>query len=148
MILTKMQPLHIDGVKELLDVCFGSSAWSRENILSQLDNPVSYCAVAMDEDKVVGYIAYEIIADEGSLAELAVLPDYRKKGIGRRLVELMLTSCDAVRTVCLEVRTSNVPAISLYKSFGFKAISLRRDYYDNPREDALIMVYQPQGEVI
>ena len=148
MTLTKMLPCHVDGVKELLDVCFGSSAWSRESILAQLDNPVSYCAVALDEEIVVGYLAYEVIVDEGSLVELAVLPEYRKKGIGRRLVELMLTSCDGVRTVCLEVRASNVPAISLYRTFGFRQIAVRRDYYDDPREDAIIMIYQLQGDVL
>ena len=141
MILTKMQPSHIDGVKELLDTCFGDSSWSRDSIRSQLDKNVSYCAVAVDEDKVVGYIAYEIIVDEGSIVELAVLPEYRRKGVGRKLVELMLTSCDGVRTVCLEVRASNTPAVRLYESVGFRPISVRRDYYDSPKEDAVIMVY-------
>ena len=140
MILTKMLPRHIDGVKELLDACFGGGAWSRESIADQLDKDVSRCAVALDEERVVGYIAYEIILDEGSLVELAVLPAYRKKGIGRRLVELMLTSCDGVKTVCLEVRASNVPAINLYRTFDFKEISVRRGYYDDPAEDAVIMV--------
>lgn len=141
MILTKMMPRHIDEVKELLDISFGSGAWSRESITAQLEKDVSYCAVALDEDKVVGYIAYEVILDEGSLVELAVLPEYRKQGIGRKLVELMLTSCDGVRTVCLEVRASNMPAIALYEAMGFRRISVRRGYYDDPKEDAVIMVY-------
>jgi len=141
MILTKMLPLHIDGVKELLDICFGESAWSRESIRDQLENPVSYCAVAMDEERVIGYIAFERIADEGSLVELAVAPKYRKKGIGRELTQLMLTSCSGMRTVCLEVRASNAPAIALYRAAGFVPISTRRGYYDNPREDAVIMIY-------
>lgn len=139
--LIKMQPGHIDGVKELLDACFGVSAWSRDSVVAQLENPVSYCAVAVDDDRIVGYIAYEIIADEGSLVELAVEPAYRQQGIGRRLTELMLTSCDGVRTVCLEVRASNDPALRLYRSMGFREISRRRDYYDDPREDAVIMIY-------
>lgn len=142
MMLVKMQPSHIDGVKTLLDTCFGSGAWSRASVLSQLEKPESFCAVAVDEERVVGYIAYEIILDEGSLAELAVLPEYRRRGIGRRLVELMLTSCDGVRTVCLEVRASNTPAIRLYEAMGFERIFVRRDYYDAPKEDALIMIYQ------
>ncbi len=142
MILTKMQPSHIDGVKALLDICFGDSAWSRESIAAQLDQNVSCCAVALDEDRVVGYIAYEVILDEGSLIELAVLPEYRQKGIGRKLVELMLTSCDGVRTVCLEVRASNTPAMRLYESVGFRRISMRRGYYDSPKEDAVIMILQ------
>ena len=141
MILMKMLPRHVDGVKELLDTCFGESAWSRESILSQLENPVSYCAVALDEDRVVGYIAFERIADEGSLVELAVTPEYRRKGIGRELTELMLTSCSGMQTVCLEVRASNAPAVALYRAAGFEPISVRRDYYDSPREDAVIMIH-------
>lgn len=139
MILCKMQPSQIEGVKCLLDACFGESAWSVESIRSQLDKADSYCAVAVDEDNIVGYIAFEQIVDEGSLIELAVLPEYRRKGIGRKLVELMLTSCKGMRTVCLEVRASNVPAIALYHALGFEAISVRRNYYDNPAEDAVIM---------
>lgn len=140
MILCKMQPGHIAGVKELLDSCFGDSAWSVENIASQLDKADSYCAVAVDEEKVVGYIAFEAIADEGSIVELAVSPKYRRKGMGRKLVELMLTSCSGVKTICLEVRASNTPAKALYEAFGFEPVSVRRDYYDDPREDAVIMI--------
>jgi ribosomal-protein-alanine N-acetyltransferase len=142
MILLKMQPSHIDGVKALLDECFGAGAWSRESVAAQLDNPVSYCAVAVDGERVVGYIAFEQIVDEGSLIELAVDPAYRRKGVGRKLVELMLTSCDGVKTICLEVRAGNLAAISLYQAMGFEAISVRRDYYDNPKEHAVIMIYQ------
>lgn len=137
-----MQPGHIAGVKELLDSCFGESAWSAESIASQLDKTDSYCAVAVDEEKVVGYIAFEAIADEGSIVELAVAPKYRRKGMGRKLVELMLTSCSGIRTVCLEVRVSNKPAVALYEALDFKAVSVRKNYYDDPREDAVIMIKQ------
>ena len=147
MILCKMLPRHIDGVKALLDESFGANAWSIESIRAQLEKEVSFCAVALDEDKVVGYIAFERILDEGSIVELAVLPEYRKKGIGRKLVELMLTSVDGLRTVCLEVRASNTPAIALYKAVGFESISVRRGYYDSPKEDAVIMVLKPSPQV-
>lgn len=145
MILTKMQPSHTEGVKELLDICFGESAWSPDSIKAQLDKPVSYCAVAMDDDRIVGYVAFEKILDEGSIVELAVHPDHRCKGIGRKLVELMITSCSGLKTVCLEVRAGNIPAIALYNSMGFKPISRRKDYYDSPSEDAVIMIYQIEG---
>ena len=140
MILCKMQPGHIAGVKELLDNCFGDSAWSVQSIASQLDKSDSYCAVAVDEEMVVGYIAFESIVGEGSIVELAVSPKYRRKGIGRKLVELMLTSCSGVQTVCLEVRASNTAAKALYEALDFQPISVRKHYYDNPREDAVIMI--------
>lgn len=144
MILCKMQPSHIEGVKELLDLCFGESAWSEESIRSQLEKPDSYCAVAVDEEKVVGYIAFEVITDEGSIVELAVDPKHRRMGMGRKLVELMLSSCNGVRTVCLEVRASNTPAQALYRALDFQEISVRKNYYDAPREDAVIMIKQIQ----
>ena len=146
MILCKMQPGHIPGVKELLDSCFGESAWSEESVASQLDKSESYCAVAVDENKVVGYIAYEVIADEGSIVELAVAPDYRRKGIGHRLAELMLTSCSGVKTVCLEVRASNTAAQALYQALGFEAVFVRKNYYDKPTEDAVIMIKRYMNE--
>ncbi len=144
MILCKMQPSHIGGVKLLLDSCFGESTWSAESIRSQLDKTDSYCAVAVDEDVVVGYIAFEVITDEGSIVELAVDPKHRRKGVGKKLVELMLTSCSGVKTVCLEVRVSNTAARALYQALGFQPISVRKNYYDYPREDAVIMIKQLQ----
>ena len=146
MILCKMQPGHIAGVKELLDSCFGDSAWSVESIASQLDKPDSYCAVAVDEDKVIGYIAFEAIVDEGSIVELAVSPGYRRRGVGKKLVELMLTSCSGVKTICLEVRASNAGAIALYEAFDFVPITTRKNYYDDPREDAVIMIKKVSNE--
>lgn len=140
MILCKMQPGHIVGVKDLLDSCFGTSAWSAETIAAQLDKPDSYCAVAVAENKVVGYIAFEKILDEGSIVELAVDPEHRRQGMGRRLVELMLSSCTGVKTICLEVRVSNTAARSLYEAFDFEEITIRKNYYDDPREDAAIMI--------
>ena len=75
-----------------------------------------------------------------------MLPDYRRKGIGKKLAELMLTSCSGVRTVCLEVRASNIAAITLYQALGFEAISVRKHYYDLPREDAVIMIKKIEAE--
>ena len=146
MILCKMQPGHIEGVKKLLDACFGENAWSVESITSQLDKTDSYCAVAVDEDKVVGYIAFEAIVDEGSIVELAVDPEHRRQGVGKKLVELMLTSCSGVKTICLEVRASNHGAIALYQAFDFQPITIRKNYYDDPREDAVIMIKKVSNE--
>lgn len=146
MILCKMQPSHVEGVKDLLDSCFGDSAWSIDSIRAQLDKDCSYCAVAVDEDKVVAYIAFEVITDEGSIVELAVDPKHRRMGMGRRLVELMLSSCSGVRTVCLEVRASNTPAQALYRALDFQPITVRNNYYDSPREDAVIMIKKVKDE--
>lgn len=139
MILTKMLPGHIGGVKELLDICFGESAWSVDMIRAQLEKPDSHSMVALDEGVVVGYLAFEQIVDEGSIVEVAVHPDHRRQGIAQRLIESAIKNAEDLSVVFLEVRESNAPAIALYEKIGFEQIGTRKDYYDNPKENAVIM---------
>jgi len=92
--------------------------------------------VAKDDGKIVGYIGIEKIAGETHIINMAVHPLYRKLGIGKLLLEEVLNVCD---TIFLEVRTSNINAISLYEKYGFKVIDIRKKYYQNNDEDALVM---------
>ena len=140
-----MTPGDVGEVKALLDICFGASAWSEASILSQLEKPDSICYVAVDEESVIGYLAFEYIFGEGSIIELAVHPDYRRQGIARSLIQKAADDCDDLDVAYLEVRESNIPAISLYKSLGFTEIGRRRDYYKNPKEDAVIMQLIKKG---
>ena len=133
-----MTAAQIDAVKELLDLCFGSSAWSRENVRSQLEKSDATCTVAVENGTIVGYLAFEQIEDEGSIVELAVHPDHRRQGIARELVRAALDNY-FVKEIYLEVRESNTPAISLYENLGFEKIGVRKGYYDNPKEDAVLM---------
>lgn len=125
-------------VKELLDICFGKASWSLESVRSQLEKSDSVCTVAVEDNAVVGYLAFEQIADEGCIIELAVHPGYRRRGIAHKLVKNMLDSSAGLGAVFLEVRESNSEAISLYESLGFERIGVRRDYYDSPKENAAI----------
>ena len=138
--IEKMFPSHIDGVKALLDNCFGDSAWSLDSIRSQLEKPDSICLVGIEDDSVIAYLAFEQIADEGSVVEVAVHPDHRRRGIARRMLEQTIDSSSDLYTVFLEVRESNAPAISLYESLGFERAGTRRDYYDRPKENAVTMM--------
>ena len=133
--------LHDDvgEVKALLDACFGSSAWSEQSILSELEKPDSYCTVAVKDGVIVGYLAFEQIADEGGIIEVAVRPDCRRQGIAKRLIESASDSSEGLSEVFLVVRESNMPAVALYEGLGFERIALRRDYYDAPKENAIIM---------
>lgn len=129
----------VGEVKALLNACFGSSAWSEQSIVSQMLKPDSSCTVAVTGGRIVGYLAFEQIADEGSVTEVAVLPEYRRQGIAKSLICSALDSATGLGEVFLEVRESNSPAVKLYEGLGFERIALRRDYYDAPKENAVIM---------
>ena len=139
MMITEMLPLHLEQVKSLLDVCFGESAWSMESLRSQLDKNDSRCTVAVEDDTIVGFLAFEQVLDEGSIVEVAVSPNHRRRGIARALICEALQVCEGLRTVFLEVREGNAPAVALYESLGFERIAIRRGYYDKPKENAIIM---------
>jgi ribosomal-protein-alanine N-acetyltransferase len=97
--------------------------------------------VAENQAGVVGYIMARISGEEGEILNLAVLPRDRRKGIARRLLAAGMEAlvAEGVREAYLEVRESNVPAITLYRSAGFRPVGLRPDYYRNPPEDALVL---------
>ena len=138
MMITEMLPLHLEQVKSLLDVCFGESAWSMESLRSQLDKNDSRCTVAVEDDTIVGFLAFEQVLDEGSIVEVAVHPDHRRGGIARNLITSAINNAEGLHTVFLEVRESNTPAVKLYESLGFTQIAVRKGYYDHPKEDAVI----------
>ena len=143
MTIIKMLPEHLGEVKALLDTCFGASAWSLDSLSSELNKPDSACTVAVEDDRVIGFLAFEQILDEGSIIEVAVHPDCRRRGVARGLITGAMAD-NSVKEIYLEVRESNIPAISLYKSLGFEQIAMRRDYYSHPKENALIMMLKPR----
>ena len=138
MITQIMRPEHIGAVKELLDLCFNTTAWSVDSVRSQLDKPGSVCTVVTDGGRVIAYLAFEKILDEGSIIEIAVAPEYRRQGIARELINASISD-NSLKEIYLEVRESNLPAISLYESLGFERMGVRADYYDCPKENAVIM---------
>lgn len=138
MIVTDMCPDHMADVKRLLDICFCASSWSEKMIRDQMDKSGSRCTVAVEDDAVVGFLAFEQVADEGSVIEIAVHPDFRRQGIARRLITDALNTAKDLYAVFLEVRESNAPAIALYTALGFERIGVRKDYYDYPKENGVI----------
>ena len=97
--------------------------------------------VLEENGEVIGYAGYEKIVDEGHLINMAVAEAHRKQGLGRALIEQILTKSreDQIKRLILEVRISNHPAISLYEKMGFEVIAKRKKYYENNNEDALVM---------
>lgn len=117
--------------------CF-KTPWTDEQIRSS-DNTVFF--LAKEEEKPIGYAGMYTVLDEGYVTNIGVMPQHRRKGIGKRLLETLIEFGleKKLAFISLEVRTSNTPAINLYKSFGFISEGLRKNFYSNPKEDGLIM---------
>ena len=137
---TVMNETHVAQVAELEKLCF-SDPWSLRSITSELSNPLSLWVVAVTGDTVVGYVGSQSVMGEADMMNLAVVPEHRRQGIGRRLVEELVSrlAANQVKSLTLEVRASNDPAIALYDEMGFQAVGRRPGYYRNPKEDALIL---------
>lgn len=135
-----MEPQDVPQIAELEKVCF-SDPWSEKSIISELDNPLSCWLVAVSGEQVVGYVGSQTVLDGSDMMNIAVSPDFRRKGFAESLIEALISFLRerGSRCLILEVRASNVPAIALYEKLGFLEIGRRRNYYRNPKEDALIL---------
>ena len=132
---------HLDEVAELERLCF-STPWSRNMLAEELDNALSAMLVALDDaGRVAGYAGLQVILDEGYITNVAVRPDCRRRGVAGQILQVFLDFAQAqkLRFLTLEVRASNQPAILLYGSRGFRGTGRRKNYYEHPREDAIIM---------
>ena len=135
---------HLDEVAELERICF-STPWSRNMLAEELDNLLSAFLVALDDnDKVAGYAGVQIILDEGYITNVAVRPECRRQGIAAKLLQVFLDFAKAnqLAFLTLEVRASNYDAIALYGSRGFRSVGRRKNYYEHPKEDAIIMTLE------
>lgn len=140
MIIETMNSSHVEQIAELEKICF-SDPWSVKSIASELENKLAFWLVALEDDRVAGYIGSQTVMEETDMMNVAVHPDFRRRGIGELLVNALVESLrqQGSRCLTLEVRASNDPAIALYEKLGFSQIGRRKNYYRNPREDALIL---------
>ncbi len=136
----RMSENRIDGVLEIEKECF-SSPWSRESLEAELGNEYARFFVAVCDGTVIGYIGAFNVFGEVSLGNLAVKKEYRKAGVASALLnELEKTAKNEnAEFITLEVRQSNTAAIRLYKKLGFSQSGLRKGFYQNPTEDAILM---------
>ena len=134
-----MTDAHVAQVAELEKLCF-SDPWSETSIKSELNNPLSYWLVADDNGTIAGYVGSQSVLDSADMMNIAVAPEYRRRGVGRMLINNLISYLREQKVIALllEVRVSNMAAISLYQKFGFQQVGRRPRYYHNPREDALI----------
>lgn len=126
-------------IAHLERLCF-SAPWS-ENALTLLTTGQNGGFAALDGDMVVGYIGYLGVIDEYEITNVATHPDYRRQGIGAALLSALAEKAreQGATRITLDVRQSNAPAIALYEKFNFTPCGIRRNFYSNPRENAVVM---------
>lgn len=135
-----MTAAHTAQIAQLEKQCF-SMPWSQDAMLFELTNPISIWLVALDGERVAGYVGAQYGYGEADMMNLAVSPEYRRRGNGKHLVEALIAELEKidVGSITLEVRQSNEAAIALYNSMGFTQVGLRPNYYTKPKEAALIL---------
>ena len=141
---------HLEELEKLERICF-SRPWSRKMLAEELENQCAACLVAEDSvsGRVLGYAGLMVVADEGYITNVAVFPEYRRQGIAAQILQVFVQFAEAnqLAFLTLEVRPSNAAAIALYQGFGFEEVGRRKNYYDLPKEDALILTkYFETGE--
>ncbi len=140
--IRQMNSGDVERVYELSSKCF-IDPWSESSLRKELDNEVAYYSVAEVNGEIVSYAGIWAVAGEGEITNIAVDSRYRRSGIGRLVLKHLLdiATQKELSVIHLEVRDSNVAAQNLYKNIGFNKIAVRKNYYNKPTEDAIIMIY-------
>jgi ribosomal-protein-alanine N-acetyltransferase len=139
-----IRPADENDVKPITDmdkICF-DLPWSETSFFEEITgNSIAKYIVAEIAGKIVGYAGIWIILDEGHITNVAVHPQFRRQGIAKALVSALIEISEAagVKVYTLEVRASNKSAVSLYKYFNFEECGIRKEYYEDNNEDAIIM---------
>ena len=139
---------HLPQLEALECACF-SAPWTRAQLASQLPDDRHVFLIAAAGETVLGYANFLHVLDEGDIGNVAVAPEYRRQGIAAQILQVFLqfAAANHLAFLTLEVRPSNAAAIALYQGFGFEEVGRRKNYYDLPKEDALILTkYFETGE--
>ncbi|KJU86169.1 ribosomal-protein-alanine acetyltransferase, partial [Candidatus Magnetobacterium bavaricum] len=133
-----------DDLQEVLrieDSVF-SNPWSRRSFAYELNSDIAICTIASCNNSVIGYVCTQALLGQAYILKLAVHPAFRRQGVATLLIDDTLKTLrePACQEILLEVRRSNDPALGLYEGFGFKWLSVRRQYYSAPTEDAITMI--------
>ena len=141
--IIEIQPMnceHIPTLARLEQLCF-EHPWSQQALADELDNRTAHFMVAVRDGEIMGYIGVFVVCESCYISDIAVFPEFRRQGAAKALLD---EACRKARqlgaeSVSLEVRPSNAPAISLYTGQGFEEVGLRKKFYRDPPEDALIL---------
>jgi len=141
MVIREAEQRDIKPMAQLDIICF-HEPWSEEAFRSEImENDRAFYIVAEIDDKLVGYAGLWAIVDEGHITNVAVAPECRRMGIGRAIISVLLEVAEqnGLNSFTLEVRESNLPAQALYQEFNFKPAGIRKGYYLDNGENAIIM---------
>ena len=141
LIIRQAEEKDVPAIEEIEKQCF-TVPWSYESLHKDIvENGLAFYVVAQTDGRVCGYVGIWKILDEGHITNVAVAPEFRRKHIGRAMLEALIdvTSQEGIEKYTLEVRASNQAAIRLYEGLGFKAEGIRPGYYEDNGEDAVIM---------
>ena len=138
--IVKAEAEHLDAMVALEQECF-TTPWSRNSFASEMENDDAHVTVAMDGEEVLGLALFHRMGYEGELYNIAVWPKYRGRGIGKALLQDVMENAkkNEVTRIYLEVRRSNDPAREMYRKAGFQICGIRKNYYEAPVEDAVLM---------
>ena len=131
----------VDAVHAIEVACF-KTPWSRESFMREVtENACARYVVLREDGRAIAYAGVWFVLDEGHITNIAVHPDYRRRGLGDAIVKALLRHAKSAHldSVSLEVRVSNTAAIVLYKRNGFSEVGRRKGFYQKPAEDAIIM---------
>ena len=138
--ITTMKLCHIEAIHCLEKECF-SEPWSFEALKEELSNKNAHFVVALSDNELLGYCGMYSVLDEGYITNIAVFPRFRGNKISKRLLAYIFKYCrdSHLSFLSLEVRASNFAAIKLYENTGFEKLGIRKNFYNYPKEDAVIM---------
>lgn len=129
------------ALEKLEKLTVGIDGWSAESFRSEAEKNNGYVLYILCGDSIAALLTGYSAAGEGDITNVAVAPEYRRKGLAKLLIaEFERLLPDNTENVFLEVRESNMPAIELYKECGFEKISVRKNFYENPCENAIVMM--------
>lgn len=139
-----MRPAHIGAIAALEAANF-SAPWDEASIRGELENPLALWLAAVDENgAVLGYVGSQSCFEDADILNVCVAPEARRQGLAEALMRELETRLipKGIEKITLEVRASNEPAIRLYEKLGYSQVGTRKNYYEKPREDALILQKQ------
>lgn len=121
-------------------LCVGADGWSADSFRSEAEKNTGHILYITDSGKVIALLSGYHAVGEGDITSVAVHPDYRRKGLAKKLIEKFENSLpEDTESIFLEVRESNCEAIALYEKCGFERLSVRKNFYSQPRENAVVM---------